>query len=68
LVFSAAVTQNNEKMIQFLLQLGAHPDVIDFTGRTAVMHAAEFGHVSALQLLRDAKGDPRIQDLEGRGE
>ncbi|CAF1380014.1 unnamed protein product [Rotaria sordida] len=62
----AAVTQNNEKMIQFLLQLGAHPDVIDFTGRTAVMHAAEYGHINALQLLRDAKANPKIQDLEGR--
>jgi ankyrin repeat protein len=55
-------------MIQFLLQLGAHPDVIDFNGRTALMHAAEFGHVNAIQLLRDAKANPRIQDLEGRGQ
>ncbi len=55
-------------MIQFLLQLGAHPDVIDFSGRTAVMHAAEFGHANALQLLREAKANPRIQDLEGRGQ
>ena len=54
-------------MIQFLLQLGAHPDVIDFSGRTAVMHAVEYGHVNALQLLRDAKADPKIQDLEGKG-
>jgi ankyrin repeat protein len=54
-------------MIQFLLQLGAHPDVIDFSGRTAMMHAAEFGHANALQLLREAKANPRIQDLEGRG-
>lgn len=67
LVFRAAVTQNNERMIQFLLQLGAHPDVIDFAGRTALMHAAEFGHINALQLLRDAKANPRIQDLQGRG-
>jgi len=54
-------------MIQFLLQLGAHPDVIDFAGRTAVMYAAQFGHVNALQLLREAKANPKIQDLEGRG-
>ena len=54
-------------MIQLLLQLGAHPDVIDFAGRTALMHAAEFGHTNALQLLREAKANPRIQDLEGRG-
>ena len=65
--FRAAVIENNEKMIQFLLQLGAHPDVIDFSGRTAVMHAAEYGHLNALQLLRDAKANPRVQDLEGRG-
>jgi ankyrin repeat protein len=67
IIFRAAVTQNNEKMIQFLLQLGAHPDVIDFSGRTAVMYAAQFGHVNALQLLREAKANPKIQDLEGRG-
>ncbi|CAF0882998.1 unnamed protein product [Adineta ricciae] len=62
----AAVTQNNEKMIKYLLQLGAHPDVIDFAGRTALMHAAEYGHINALQLLREAKANPKIQDLEGR--
>ena len=54
-------------MIQFLLQLGAHPDVIDFAGRTALMHAAEYGHIDALQLLRNAKANAKIQDLEGRG-
>ena len=31
------------------------------------MHAAEYGHINALQLLRDAKANPKIQDLEGRG-
>ncbi|CAF1023931.1 unnamed protein product [Didymodactylos carnosus] len=62
----AAVTENNEKMIQYLIQLGAHPDVIDFKGRTAMMHAVEYGHVNALQLLKDAKADPKIQDLEGK--
>lgn len=55
-------------MIQFLLNLGAHPDVIDFAGRTAVMHAAEYGHTNALQLLREARADAKIQDLEGRGK
>ena len=54
-------------MIKYLLQLGAHPDVIDFAGRTALMHAAEYGHINALQLLREAKANPKIQDLEGRG-
>lgn len=54
-------------MINYLLQLGAHPDVIDFSGRTAVMYAAEFGHIDALQLLKDARANAKIQDLEGRG-
>jgi ankyrin repeat protein len=53
-------------MIQVLLQLGAHPDVVDFTGRTALMYAAEYGHIGALQLLRDAKANPTIQDFEGK--
>jgi ankyrin repeat protein len=63
----AAVIQNNETMIQVLLQLGAHPDVIDFAGRTALMYAVEYGHIAALDLLRDAKANPIIQDLEGKG-
>jgi len=54
-------------MIKFLLQLSAHTDVIDFAGRTALMHAAEFGHINALQLIRDAKANPKIQDLQGKG-
>jgi ankyrin repeat protein len=63
----AAVIQNNETMIQVLLRLGAHPDVIDFAGRTALMYAVEYGHIAALDLLRDAKANPIIQDLEGKG-
>ncbi len=55
-------------MIQLLLQLGAHPDVIDFAGRTALMYAVEYGYVSALQLLREAKADPTIRDFQGRGK
>ncbi|CAF0922340.1 unnamed protein product [Rotaria sp. Silwood1] len=61
----AAVTENNTNMIKCLLQLDAHPDVIDFSGRTALMHAAEYGYVTVLQLLREADADARIQDFEG---
>jgi ankyrin repeat protein len=67
-MFSAAVTQNNEKMIRFLLHLGAHPDVIDFAGRTALMHAVQYGHTDAVQLLRETRADAKVQDLEGHGK
>ena len=54
-------------MIRVLLELGAHPDVVDFAGCTALMHAVKYGHINALQLLREVKANPTIQDLEGKG-
>ena len=38
---------NNEKMLEFLLECGAHPNIVDFKGRTALMRAAELGHAQA---------------------
>ncbi|CAF5033780.1 unnamed protein product, partial [Rotaria socialis] len=64
----AAVTQSNTEMVQCLLELNANPDAIDFSGRTPLMHAAESGQVTALELLREADANPTIQDFEGRGK
>ncbi|XP_074648459.1 ankyrin repeat and EF-hand domain-containing protein 1-like isoform X2 [Tubulanus polymorphus] len=62
-----AAVSNNESMIEFLVELGAHPDVVDFKGRSACMHAAEYGHVQCLEQLAKANADMTIEDLEGKG-
>ncbi len=63
-----AATANNDSMIEFLLTLGAHPDVVDFKGRSAVMRAAEFGHVQCLEILAKRAADMKLKDLEGKGQ
>lgn len=52
-----AACKNNEKMITFLLDLGASPNMVDLKGRSPAMRAAEFGHVQALTLLTEADTD-----------
>lgn len=52
-----AACKNNEKMISFLLDLGASPNMVDLKGRSPAMRAAEFGHVQALTLLTEADTD-----------
>ncbi|CAH1792722.1 unnamed protein product [Owenia fusiformis] len=64
---SVAAVQNNEDMINFLIELGAHPDVVDMKGRSPAMRAAEFGHVQCLECLTDkAHADMKLVDLEGK--
>ena len=36
-------------------------------GRTPLMKAAELGHVQALEILRTAKADATLRDIEGKG-
>ncbi|XP_032231944.1 ankyrin repeat and EF-hand domain-containing protein 1 isoform X2 [Nematostella vectensis] len=62
-----AACKNNEKMITFLLSLGASPNMIDLKSRTPAMRAAEFGHVQALLLLAQAGSDMTVCDSEGKG-
>ncbi|ELU14970.1 hypothetical protein CAPTEDRAFT_153089 [Capitella teleta] len=62
-----AAVANNEEITEFLLNLGAHPDVADFKGRTAVMRAAEFGHVQCIEKLAKAGCDMKMKDYEGKG-
>ncbi|XP_073243068.1 ankyrin repeat and EF-hand domain-containing protein 1-like isoform X1 [Porites lutea] len=62
-----AACKNNEKMISFLLDLGASPNMVDLKGRSPAMRAAEFGHVQALTLLTEADTDLTIRDVEGKG-
>ena len=62
-----AAVANNEEIIEFLLELGAHPDVMDFKGRSAVMRAAEFGHIQCMEKLAKAGADMKLKDMEGKG-
>jgi ankyrin repeat protein len=62
-----AASMNNDKMLQYLLDLGAHPNVVDFKGRSALMRAAEMGHVQVIEILKKANADAKIRDVEGRG-
>ena len=38
-----------------------------FQGRSALMKAAELGHVQALEILKKAKADSTLRDKEGKG-
>ena len=62
-----ASVANNDSMVEFLLELGAHPDVVDFQGRAPIMRAAEYGHVQCMEKLAKAGANMKIRDLEGRG-
>ncbi|CAD5116189.1 DgyrCDS5105 [Dimorphilus gyrociliatus] len=54
---STAAVANKDNLISYLLELGAHPDVVDFQGRTPAMRAAEYGHVQCLERLLKPGGD-----------
>lgn len=58
---------NDLDMARFLLSLNAHPDVQDKKGRTAMMLAAELGHVSMMQLLASNQARVTLVDKEGKG-
>lgn len=62
-----AAKTNDEDITEFLLGLGAHPDVMDLKGRTAAMWAVEFGNVECLEKLLDHKANMALTDLEGKG-
>ncbi|CAF1122926.1 unnamed protein product [Adineta steineri] len=59
-----AVKRNDEIMIQFLLDLHAHPDITDFKRQTPLIHAAKRGFIEAVQTLLNANADISILDLE----
>ncbi|XP_052275632.1 ankyrin repeat and EF-hand domain-containing protein 1-like isoform X2 [Dreissena polymorpha] len=64
---SVAAKANDDDMIEFLLGLGAHPDVVDFKGRSAAMRAAEYGHVDCLAKLAEKGANMKLADREGKG-
>ncbi|TTO79335.1 Ankyrin repeat and EF-hand domain-containing protein 1 [Bagarius yarrelli] len=58
---------NHLDMTEFLLSLGAQPDVQDKRGRTPAMLAAELGHDAMLDLLTQNHADMKLLDEEGKG-
>ena len=62
-----AAKTNDDGMTDFLLGLGAHPDVMDLKGRTAAMWAVEYGNVECLEKLIGAGANMLLNDLEGKG-
>ncbi|XP_029655831.1 ankyrin repeat and EF-hand domain-containing protein 1-like [Octopus sinensis] len=62
-----ATMSNSDNMLEFLLELGAHPDVVDFQGTSAAMIAAEYGHVQCLERLANNRANMRLIDVQGRG-
>lgn len=58
---------NDLDMAEFLLSLGAHPDVQDKRGRTPVILAAELGHDAMLALLAKNHADMNLVENEGKG-
>ena len=63
-----AACKNNEKMISFLLDLGASPNMVDLKGRSPAMRAAEFGHVQALTLLAEADTDLTCKEVKRKSD
>ncbi|KAF7703996.1 ankyrin repeat and EF-hand domain-containing protein 1 isoform X2 [Silurus meridionalis] len=58
---------NDLDTAEFLLSLGAHPDIQDKRGRTPVLLAAELGYDAMLDLLAKNHADMRLVDNEGKG-
>ena len=65
--------ENNEKMMKFLMVnlRTVDPDVQDSVGRTALMLAAEYGNIEAVELLLEGAGftdraSSEVTDILGR--
>ncbi|RDD43354.1 Ankyrin repeat and EF-hand domain-containing protein 1 [Trichoplax sp. H2] len=62
-----AACANDEKMVQFLIDLDANPDMTDMKGRTPAMKAAELGHIQVFEMLVEAEASLLACDNEGKG-
>lgn len=63
-----ASVANDEDMVQFLMVLGAHPDIQDARGRTPVMLASKLDYHSIMALLAKNHANMNMTDNEGKGE
>lgn len=66
-VLHMAAVANNVDMCNFLLTLGAHPNMQDLKGYTPAMKATELGHDLVLEVLLEAQADMTIVNKEGKG-
>lgn len=66
-----AASMNRDDLLDFLLgpEIEAHPDAIDGRRRTAVMKAAEYGHLQSVERLVQNKPAPNLtlKDCDGKG-
>lgn len=61
-----AVSRDDTRQLQTLLQAGADPNIVDgLTGRTPVLLAAKIGNLEAMKELLDAGADPETADRRG---
>ncbi|XP_028837586.1 ankyrin repeat domain-containing protein 34A [Denticeps clupeoides] len=59
-------SQTRQKMVRYLLEKGADPNIPDKSGRTALMHAcAEQAGKDVVSLLLENGADPSIKDYSG---
>ena len=56
-VLTAVVAQAHVAVVRMLIDRVQSIDVQDLRGRTALMHAAIFGHVDSVKVLLDAGAD-----------
>lgn len=67
-MISFIAAKNNEDLLEHLLSLGAHTDIVDFKGRAAIMRAAELGNVECFEKLAHHRANMKVRDVEGKGE
>ena len=60
-----AVTDNRYEAVKCLLEEGCSPDVVDATGKTALMHACQTGRPRLVSLLLASNADTMIRDAKG---
>uniref|UniRef100_A0A3Q3WX45 Uncharacterized protein n=1 Tax=Mola mola TaxID=94237 RepID=A0A3Q3WX45_MOLML len=65
-VLHVAALDNNLDLVDFLLSMGAHPDVQDKQGCTAAMVAAQLGMHTIVALLCQSHANLKLPDEEGR--
>ncbi|XP_030577806.1 ankyrin repeat and EF-hand domain-containing protein 1 [Archocentrus centrarchus] len=66
-VLHVAVSANNPDLVNFLVSLGADPNIQDKKGHTPIMLAAELGNDPIVSLLAHNRADLRLLDAEGKG-
>jgi len=63
---SAALRNDKDNTVKFLLKKGANPNNTDFHGQTALFHAAKYGDVQTMSLLLRHNSSVTIRDKFGQ--